>query len=301
MSALHAIDARIDGRTVRVLRGGPTSDSPTLVFVHGGVPGLTPYCSGAHIWGSVLDQLATQRDVMALDLPGAGGTTIADEVFTFEALAASVRGLLDTRVIAGGPPKRIHLVGHELGGLVALDLATTAADRIVAVTAVACAAAAPSGDLIENLSLAYPPRPPYSRTSQRWALERVAHSHHWIDNTLLDACMAAAAAQPHRNARERMARDADRFHASVTQAKARLYERCRGTGIEVPVQIIAGSHDPLTTLDQSLWLFKLIAARQRVTQMHVINRAGALPFRDAPESFVDLVTAFADGIDGDRA
>lgn len=301
MSALHAIDARIDGRTVRLLRGGTTSDSPTLVFIHGGVPGLTPYCSGAHIWGSVLDQLATQRDVVALDLPGAGGTTIADEAFTFETLAACVRGLLDARDVAGGPPKRIHLIGHDLGGLVALDLATSAAERIAAVTVVACAAAAPSGDLIENLTFAHPPHPPFSRTSQRWALERVAHSHHWIDGTVLDACMTAAAGQPHRNACERMARDADRFHASVTQAKTRLYERCRSTGIDVPVQIIAGSHDPLTTLDQSLWLFKLIAARQSVAQMHAINRAGALPFRYAPESFVDLVNAFADGIAGEAA
>ncbi len=301
MSALRVIESTIGERTVRMLRGGPTGSAPALTFIHGGVPGLTPYCSGAHIWGSALEQLAKHRHVVALDLPGAGGSTIGESAFTFETLTAGMRMLLDARDAAGERLQRVHLIGHDLGGLVALDLATTAPDRIVAVTALACAAAAPSGDLVENLTFAHPPRPLFSRTSQAWALERVAHSHHWIDHTLVEACVAAAANQPHRDACERMSHHADQFRASVAQAKARLYERCRGAGIAVPVQIIAGSHDPLTTLDQSLWLFKLIAAQQPVTQMHVINRAGALPFRDAPEAFADLVMAFADGIDGKPA
>lgn len=288
-ATLRQIDFAVAGIPCRALRSGESKHA--TVFVHGGIAARTPYCSGAHIWGDVLHRFAADRDVVALDLPGAAGTGLGDGPFTLQTLTGHVRAAFEVLGIA-----RAHLIGHDLGGLVALDFAHDAPDRVAAVTTVASVAAAPSGDTVENLTFGHPPQPPYSRTSQAWALERVAYAHHWIDDTLLDACMAAAAGPGHRAACARMEHDRDQFDASLTHAKTRLYERCRGDGMAVPVQVITGSHDPLGTLDQALWLFKLIAARQRVTQFHVINRAGALPFRDEPEAFHQIVAAFADGL-----
>nr|HRC85014.1 hypothetical protein [Thermoanaerobaculia bacterium] len=73
---------------------------------------------------------------------------------------------------------------------------------IGAVTAVASLAAAPTGDSMENLTHAHPPAPRWSRDSQRWALERIVHSHHSIDDAFVDACVSAAAGAPHRAACE---------------------------------------------------------------------------------------------------
>ena len=39
-----------------------------------------------------------------------------------------------------------------------------------------------------------------------------------------------------------------------------------------------------------------VAQKQRVSQFHVINRAGALPFREEPAAFNQVLNAFADGI-----
>ena len=241
-----------------------------MVFVHGGVPGVTPYASGPHIWGSVLEKF---DQAAAIQVSG----------HTVDAMTQSVRQALEGK----GP---CHLVGHDLGGLLALNLAIEAPQLVRAVTAVASVAAAPTGDGLADHTLAHPPQPLWSRESQRWALERVSYSHHHIDRGLLQACVTAAAKQ------QPMTPDvhANEFVPSVMKTKSRFYEVCRTDGIKVPCQVVWGSHDPLATLDHGLWLFRGIAQKQRATQFHVINRAGALPFREEPAAFHQVVSAFAD-------
>jgi 2-hydroxy-6-oxonona-2,4-dienedioate hydrolase len=231
-----------------------------MVFIHGGVPGITPYASGPHIWG--------RQDGLMVEV---GGQTV-------DAMTQSVRKAIEGK-------GKCHLVGHDLGGLLALNIAIEAPQLVRAVTAVASVAAAPTGDGVADLTLAYPPKPLWSRESQRWALERVSYSPHHIDDALLDACVAAGAKQP-----------SDEFMPSLMKAKSRFYEVCRTDGIKVPCQVIWGSHDPLGTFDHGLWLFRGIAQKQRAAQFHVINRAGALPFREEPEAFHHLVSAFSEGI-----
>jgi 2-hydroxy-6-oxonona-2,4-dienedioate hydrolase len=234
------------------------------VFIHGGVPGVTPYCSGPHIWGSTLQK-------SAIEVSG----------HTVDAMTLSVRKAIEGK-------GKCHLVGHDLGGLLAFNVAIESPQLVSAVTAVASVAAAPTGDGVADHTLAYPPQPLWSRESQRWALERVSYSHHHIDDALLDACVAAAARQ--------QAVNPDEFVPSLMKAKSRFYEVCRTDGIKVPCQVIWGSHDPLGTLDHGLWLFRGLAQKQRAAQFHVINRAGALPFREEPQAFHHVVSAFLEGV-----
>ena len=240
-----------------------------MVLVHGGVPGITPYCSGPHIWGSSLEK------AVAIEVSG----------LTVDAMTQSVRKAIMEK---GAGKARCHLVGHDLGGLLALNVAIESPELVSAVTAVASVAAAPTGDGLADYTLAHPPKPLWSCESQRWALERVSYSHHHIDSALLDGCVAAAARQQPVHA--------DEFVASLMKSKSRLYEVCRTDGIKVPCQVIWGSHDPLTTFDHGLWLFRGIAQKQRAAQFHVINRAGALPFREEPEAFRHVVSAFVEGL-----
>ena len=262
-----------------------------MVFLHGGVPGVTPYASGGHLWGSVLAQFSTTATVLAIDSPGAGGTDLPTGPLTLDAIVAHAVACLERQGI-----RRAHWVGHDLGGLAALVIAMRHPQLVEALSIVASAAASPSGDMAENLTLAYPPVPRWSRASQAWALERISYSNAHIDEPLLADCMQAAAGEPHRLAVERQASLGDALAASIAAAKADVYEACRNRGIERPVQIILGSHDPLVTVDQSMALFRLIAARQRAAHLHVINRAGSLPFREAPKAFYQLVTAFGAGL-----
>jgi len=267
------------------------SDTAT-VFVHGGVPGLTPYSSGAHIWGAALGRFADDGAVLALDLPGFGGSEAPDAPYSIDVMIDHI----DAVVRATGL-RRCHLVAHDTGGLAALLLACRRPGYVAAVSVVSSVAAAPTGDGVENLALAYPPQPLGSRESQRWALERLSYSHHHIQD-VLDDCVLAAQQTPQQAAAARMADPAARYawNSSMARAKARLFELCRGPGVPVPVQVVWGTHDPAATIDQGLWLYRILAQQQPVAHFHLINRAGALPFREEPGAFHATIAAFSDAI-----
>jgi pimeloyl-ACP methyl ester carboxylesterase len=282
---------QVDGVITTVIES-PASKAP-LVFLHGGIPGVSPFCSGAHIWRGCLERFAAERGVLALDLPGSGGTGVPKDGLTIESMARHIRASLAALGI-----ERCYMVGHDIGGLLALLLAAETPELVRGVTAVSCLAAAPTGDSVENLTLAYPPPPLWARHSQRWALERLSYAHHHVDEALLDACVAAGSADPHRAAQKAMAAGAyaDAFLPGLAGAKARFYEICRGAGIAVPVQVVWGTYDPLGSADQGIWLFRIVAARQSAAQFHLINRAGYLPFREEPEAFHQMVSAFCDEV-----
>jgi len=132
-----------------------------IVFIPGGVPGVTPYASGPHIWGPVLERF---KNATAMEVTGT----------TVDAMTQQVRKTVEAK-------GKCHLVGHDLGGLLALNLAIEAPQLVSAVTAVASVAASPTGDGVGDFTFAHPPKPLWSRESQRWALERVSYSHQHID------------------------------------------------------------------------------------------------------------------------
>jgi pimeloyl-ACP methyl ester carboxylesterase len=74
----------------------------------------------------VLDALARERDVIALDLPGFGGSLPMDRAPTPEALAAAVGGFLDELELADA-----HVAGNSLGGGIALELGRAGRARSV--------------------------------------------------------------------------------------------------------------------------------------------------------------------------
>lgn len=297
MTTLKTETIKVQGIDTRVLRGGP-SGAPAALFLHGGTPGVTPYCSGAHIWGAVLDRFAGVRQVVAPDLPGSGGTAVPAGGLSFEGLAAHVTGVMDALNLSN-----VHIVGHDLAGLIALVLAMDAPDRFASVSVVASALATPQGDGLDDLLFIDPPAPLWGRISQRWALKRISHSHYAIDDALVDACVKAAEGAPHRSAVELMAGDkyARGFAPGAVRAKMRLWELLRGAGLAVPVQLVWGSHDPTTSRERGAVLFDMIAQRQTATQFHLVNRAGNLVFRDQPEAFHHVVGAFQDGVMAERA
>jgi pimeloyl-ACP methyl ester carboxylesterase len=72
------------------------------------------------VWEPVLDLLARERDVIAVDLPGFGGSPAPSNgaVPTPQALARSVVSFMESMGLA-----RAHVAGNSLGGWVALEVA----------------------------------------------------------------------------------------------------------------------------------------------------------------------------------
>jgi pimeloyl-ACP methyl ester carboxylesterase len=93
-----------------------------LLLIHG-------LGSQHQVWGPVIDRLAAERDVVAVDLPGFGGSpALPDDVVPdAPAMADAVAGFLDE---LGW--ERPHVAGNSLGGWTALELAKRGRARSVA-------------------------------------------------------------------------------------------------------------------------------------------------------------------------
>jgi pimeloyl-ACP methyl ester carboxylesterase len=100
--------AEADGRRVRYLVGG---DGPPLVLVHG-------LGGSASNWVELAPELARHRRVLVPELPGHGGSDPLPRDSTLARFADAVAAVIEQEGAAPAP-----VVGHSLGGVVALRLA----------------------------------------------------------------------------------------------------------------------------------------------------------------------------------
>jgi pimeloyl-ACP methyl ester carboxylesterase len=93
---------------------------------------LHPLGGSIVVWEPVLDRLAGDRDVIAVDMPGFGDSPPLHDGAepTPQGLAAGLRGFLDSLDLG-----EAHLVGNSLGAWVAIELAR--AGRALSVTGLA--------------------------------------------------------------------------------------------------------------------------------------------------------------------
>jgi pyruvate dehydrogenase E2 component (dihydrolipoamide acetyltransferase) len=114
----------VEGRIIRHLRLGPDEGTP-IVMIHG-------FGADLSTWMFNQDALAADRPVYALDLPGHGGSSKEIDDASVAGLARTVRAYLDAAGIA-----QAHLVGHSLGGAIAVEIALAEPERVTALTLVA--------------------------------------------------------------------------------------------------------------------------------------------------------------------
>jgi 2-hydroxy-6-oxonona-2,4-dienedioate hydrolase len=291
MNGLQQQTLDIAGGKTRILRGGKPG-APATLFLHGGIPGVTPYCGGAHIWGDCLAAFLPDRNVIAPDLPGSGGTVQKSQPLTMDTLGQHVVEMLSALSL-----DTVDVVGHDLGGLIGVWMALSHPARVRSLSIVASPMCPPTADGLDTILLASPPQPPWNRDSQAWALERLSHVHTHIDGPLLDRCVTASLGEAHRKSVEDMkSHYAGMFAPSMNRVRYRLWDACRNNGLQVPTQIVWASHDPATSREQGMVLFDAIAGRQKALQMHVINRSGSFPFREQAAAFHHIVGSFQDGV-----
>jgi pyruvate dehydrogenase E2 component (dihydrolipoamide acetyltransferase) len=114
----------VGGQTIRHLRLGPEEGTPILM-IHG-------FGADLSTWMFNQQALAESRPVYALDLPGHGGSSKQGADGSAAALADTVRAYMDAVGI-----DKAHLVGHSLGGAIAIEIASASPGRVTALTLVA--------------------------------------------------------------------------------------------------------------------------------------------------------------------
>ena len=108
-----------------------------IIFIHG-------FGGDFNNWMFNQEELSGSHTTYAIDLPGHGGSTKDVGAGDPASLAAAILAFMDKKDI-----KKAHLVGHSLGGGLALALALQQPERVASVTA-----AAPAG-LGPDINMAY--------------------------------------------------------------------------------------------------------------------------------------------------
>ncbi|MGG1944857.1 acetoin dehydrogenase dihydrolipoyllysine-residue acetyltransferase subunit [Trinickia sp. NRRL B-1857] len=116
--------ADVDGIRVRYARRGPEQGTPVL-FIHG-------FGGDLNNWLFNLDAVAEKHPVIALDLPAHGQSQAKLPGASVAALAEFVLKFLHAAEVTGPA----HLVGHSMGGAIAIQMAVSAPARVASLALV---------------------------------------------------------------------------------------------------------------------------------------------------------------------
>ncbi len=97
---------------------------PPLLWLHG--------TDGLFEWPAIVDRLAERHEVLVPEHPGFGGTPIPGWMDDVSDLAYLYLDLLKQQGL-----ERVHIVGHSLGGWIALEMAVRQTSRIASLALIA--------------------------------------------------------------------------------------------------------------------------------------------------------------------
>jgi pyruvate dehydrogenase E2 component (dihydrolipoamide acetyltransferase) len=113
----------VNGLRLRFLKRGEGGDPALLLHGFGG---------DLNNWLFNQEALAQERAVYSLDLPGHGASAIPAEFTDLRDFAEIVAAFLDFVGL-----KRVHLVGHSMGGAIAVYFAVAHPDRVISLALIA--------------------------------------------------------------------------------------------------------------------------------------------------------------------
>jgi pimeloyl-ACP methyl ester carboxylesterase len=93
--------------------------APAIVLVHG-------WSCNRTYWKGQFAHLAKSRRIVAIDLAGHGASGLGRQRYTIQAFGADVKAVVDALAL-----RRVVLVGHSMGGPVALEAARLLPGRVV--------------------------------------------------------------------------------------------------------------------------------------------------------------------------
>jgi pimeloyl-ACP methyl ester carboxylesterase len=267
---------RLHGREVAYVVGG---DGPTLLLIHG-------IGGDWRTWEPVLDGLARQHHVVAVDLPGHGGSSKGAGDYSLGALASALRDL-------GGALglDRATVVGHSLGGGIAMQFAYQFPERCERLVLVSSGGLGPDVGLLLRLA---------SLPGSELVLSLAAPTGRWLANV---------AGRAGRALRIRPTPDAEHYtRAFVSLAEPESRAAFLGTlrGVvgtrgqlvdardrlylaeHVPTLILWGERDAVLPVDHGYAAHEAMPG----SRLEIFEEAGHLPQLDQPKRFVATVEDF---------
>jgi pyruvate dehydrogenase E2 component (dihydrolipoyllysine-residue acetyltransferase) len=261
----------VGGRRLRYLERAPEQPAgDPVVLLHG-------FGGDLNNWLFNTDKLAERRRVVALDLPGHGESAKDVGVGDLDAFAEVLGGFLDA--VGTG---RAHLVGHSMGGAVALAYALAHPDRVASLILVAAAGLGEdiNPDYIDGFVAAE------RRRELKGVLELLFADQSHVSRTLVDDVLRY--------------KRLDGVDAALRTVAAAMYPSGR------QARVLAGELEQLTIpllvvwgeQDRVLPAAHADAARAR-GRVEVLAGAGHSPHMEAANEVNRLVVGFLDELEGE--
>jgi pyruvate dehydrogenase E2 component (dihydrolipoamide acetyltransferase) len=259
-------DIEVAGRRLRYLELGEGDGIPVLL-VHG-------FGGDLNTWMFTQPALAAGRRVVALDLPGHGGSAKEVDGGDAEGLTDAVEGAFGALGI-----EQVHLVGHSMGGAIAALAALRQPERVASLTLIASAGLGPdiNASFIDG----------FVRASRRREASEI------LSLLVYDPALISRA----------MVEDVLRYKRldGVTAALAKIAEAWFGGGrqsldlaarimtLSLPVQLIWGREDRIIPSAHA----EALSARLPV---HILEAAGHLPHMEKAGEVNRLIEQFVGSV-----
>jgi poly(3-hydroxyalkanoate) depolymerase len=253
------------GLRLRVARRGA---GPPLLLING---------IGAHLdmWGPFA-RVAGERELIAFDAPGCGGSQRPPLPLRMGGLAGVVRDLLDALGLA-----RVDVLGYSWGGGLAQEVARRLPERVRRL--VLCATAPGLGGVpprpVAALMLGTPARYYHPR------LLALTVPHIAGGRTAREPGVLAANAETRLQAPPSALGYAYQLYAVAGWTSLPWLHRLRQ-----PSLVVAGERDPSVPLGNA----RILAARIPDARLHVVRGGGHLFLLDEPETAAGAIRAFLD-------
>ena len=256
----------VGGVAIRCLIAGPAS-APRVVFVHG--------LGGSYeTWSLNLPAFAERFRICALDLVGAGSSDKPAMDYSVSSLADFLARFLDA---LGGDWQRVSLVGHSLGGAIALAFASRYPERVERLVLVDSAGLGPEIDA-EVLDL--------MRTGPTTESIRAELTHFFAHSGLVQQALVEQLYQQRiqPGAREALLATAE---AAFGGNQQRIDQRETLPSLPNEVLVVWGNADSVIPVAHAQ-----LASQAPKSKVEIFEACGHCPHIERADAFNQLATSF---------
>lgn len=254
------------GKRLRYLDLG-NGDGPPIIFVHG-------FGADLNTWMFNQPALAEKHRTLALDLPGHGGSTkVLDRAIDSASFAADI-----DRFLAALDIDRVHLVGHSMGGAIALSFAGWQGERVASLSLIAPAELGPEINAAFIDGFVKMER----RREAQDVLRLLVHDPDLVSRAMVEDVLRYKRLDGVADALRRLAEEwfPNGIQRAVWSASV--------PSLAMPVQIIWGREDQIIPVAHGEGLADQVP-------LHILDSAGHLPHMEKSAEVNRLIGRFVEG------
>ncbi len=277
----------VEGIRTRVYEDG---SGPALVLLHGGQFGMF---SSLDSWSLNLPALAESFHVVAIDKLGQGHTDNpkTDDDYTLDAVYNHALAAIDALNL-----ENIVLLGHSRGGLPAIRIAIDHPELVSKLIIVDSNTASPDPAMASKFNAESAREIPADLSAEENYRRRIAANSYSPDHITDDYVARMVEIIEMDKSKDALKRMEDlnesTWMPSLRQAREKTFDQIREGALTMPTLIVWGYDSRSAPLNQGMQLLDLVAPASENVEMHILNRAGHVSFREQPEAFHRTLRSF---------